>query len=159
RSPAPCESGRDDPISTHDHRIRKAPVPLPASRNYTQLTNGSAAIRGGQPVVSQSNSRRRSSSSFEAACHPIGQHIRNSAAVHPGTRQTMVRIVILLLALVALPLGRGAEAQTRYVETAPGAGSFPLVGQGGAAARLLVDPADWPGVLRAVNDLQADVHR
>jgi hypothetical protein len=42
--------------------------------------------------------------------------------------------------------------------TGASAGSFALV-DGGAAAAIQVDDHDWPGVLRAAHDLQADVAR
>ena len=45
-----------------------------------------------------------------------------------------------------------------YVETSPQPGAFALV-EKGAAATVRVDPSDWPGVLRAGHDLQADVDR
>jgi hypothetical protein len=45
-----------------------------------------------------------------------------------------------------------------YVTSSPARGDFPLV-TGGRAATLIVDAADWPGVVRAVSDLQADVRR
>jgi len=62
------------------------------------------------------------------------------------------------LAFAALPLLGFALGQERFVTFAPDAQSAALVA-GGAAAPLLVDPADWPGVRRAVGDLQADVER
>src|ERR1700733_7356521 len=46
----------------------------------------------------------------------------------------------------------------RYVETTPRTGAFALV-ENGSAAALRVDAADWPGVVRAAHDLQADVNR
>ena len=46
----------------------------------------------------------------------------------------------------------------RYVETSPHPGAFALV-ENGSAAAVRVDAADWPGVQRAVYDLQADVNR
>lgn len=52
----------------------------------------------------------------------------------------------------------GAVGGPRYVETSPRSGAFPLVEHGSAAA-VRVDAADWPGVLRAARDLQADVNR
>jgi hypothetical protein len=70
----------------------------------------------------------------------------------------MRRILLLPVILTALITGR-ADAQTRYVETRSTPGSFALAAPGGTVARLVVDPADWPGVVRAVNDLQADVQR
>ena len=48
--------------------------------------------------------------------------------------------------------------QAPYVASSAGAGSFPLV-QGQQAATLYVDSADWPGVVRATADLQADIKR
>jgi endo-1,4-beta-D-glucanase Y len=51
-----------------------------------------------------------------------------------------------------------AIGQIRYVETVSGAGSFPIV-QGKTAAIILVDSRDWPGVIRAAGDLQADIER
>jgi len=55
----------------------------------------------------------------------------------------------------AIPPRAWALGQTRYVETSPSANSFPLV-QWNATASLLVDAADWPGVVRAARDLQAE---
>ncbi|MBZ5495600.1 MAG: glycosyl hydrolase 115 family protein [Acidobacteriia bacterium] len=46
--------------------------------------------------------------------------------------------------------------QTSYVTGVKTAGSFPIIGEGGCA-RLFVDRMDWPGVIRAVTDLQNDV--
>ena len=51
-----------------------------------------------------------------------------------------------------------ALGQPRYVEIAPDASSFRLVHQG-VAAKLYVDGADYPGVVRAAHDLQADIFR
>ena len=62
------------------------------------------------------------------------------------------------LVVVAAASDAFAIGQTRYVETTSSSGSFPLV-QGKDAATLLVDPADWPGVIRAAGDLQADINR
>ena len=72
-------------------------------------------------------------------------------------RPRRVGLIVAAL-LAALPLRAWAIGQTRYVETAASANSFPLV-QGQATASLLVDAADWPGVVRAARDLQADVAR
>ena len=44
-----------------------------------------------------------------------------------------------------------------YVENSPGPGSFALVAAD--TATILVDTNDWPGVVRAAHDLQADVQR
>jgi hypothetical protein len=64
----------------------------------------------------------------------------------------------LLLALLLFPASLFAIGQTRYVENTASRGSFALVGPRGAAT-LVVDSADWPGVVRAVNDLRDDVQR
>lgn len=56
--------------------------------------------------------------------------------------------------------GRDALAlgQDPYVATVGSRGSFPIV-QGSSAAAICIDSGDWPGVIRAVNDLQADIAR
>jgi hypothetical protein len=63
--------------------------------------------------------------------------------------------VVLCLSLNTDVFGIG---QARYVEDTPAAGSFPLV-RGGVAATIYVDANDWPGVVRAAGDLQADIAR
>jgi len=66
---------------------------------------------------------------------------------------------LLLLALPALlPIGAMALGQPRFVETAPATTSFRLVDHK-AAAMLYVEDTDYPGVLRAARDLQADILR
>ncbi len=45
-----------------------------------------------------------------------------------------------------------------YIAFTPGAGRFPLVAQG-RAAPIVVSASDFPGVIRVVGDLQADVER
>src|SRR4051812_22680865 len=66
--------------------------------------------------------------------------------------------IFVLLILSLFPSRLFAIGQTRYVENSPSRGSFPLVGPRGAAT-LVVASADWPGVIRAVNDLRDDVQR
>jgi hypothetical protein len=51
-----------------------------------------------------------------------------------------------------------AIGQPPYVENVSTPGSFPIVSQSNAAG-IYADTNDWPGVLRAVNDLRADVMR
>ena len=63
----------------------------------------------------------------------------------------MFRSVLFLLAAAHAAFAIG---QPRYVETAATPGSFPL-----AQASIYVDSADWPGVIRAAKDLQADIAR
>ena len=72
--------------------------------------------------------------------------------VSPPPRLCGVLTAGILLAAAASAL---AEAGVDFDST-PGA--FPLVDRG-AAATLWVDARDWPGVVRAAGDLQADVER
>jgi len=69
-------------------------------------------------------------------------------------------LVLILLAAVATAVPQEALAigRAQYIQTTAGRGSFPLVGPRGAAP-IYVDAADWPGVIRAVSDLQADIQR
>ena len=62
-------------------------------------------------------------------------------------------ILSVLLPTIALALG-----QPRYVETAAGPGSFPIA-QAKTCAAIYVDAGDFPGVVRAAGDLQADIAR
>jgi hypothetical protein len=66
----------------------------------------------------------------------------------------------LLLGLCAFLFQPEAFAlgQTPYVENVKSQGSFTIV-QGNAAATVYVDSDDYAGVIRAANDLQADVAR
>src|ERR1022692_1133091 len=67
---------------------------------------------------------------------------------------------LLLTALCLFIFVRDSLAlgQAQYVENVSRQNSFPIV-QGNAAASLYVDASDFAGVVRAVNDLQADVGR
>src|SRR5262249_961730 len=67
----------------------------------------------------------------------------------------ILSIVVVMLASRPDLLAIG---QTRYVDVTASRGSFPIVGPRGACA-IYVDAADWPGVVRAANDLQADIQR
>src|ERR1035438_9247506 len=76
--------------------------------------------------------------------------------VGTGTQETMMSLkpfLSLLLPTAALALG-----QPRYVETLARPDSFPIA-QAQACAAIYVDPADYPGVIRAAGDLQADIAR
>ena len=66
---------------------------------------------------------------------------------------------LLTLALVQIfaPSAFGI-GQTRYIETSPGDGNFPLV-QNSVAATICVDSNDFAGVRRAAGDLREDIHR
>ena len=65
---------------------------------------------------------------------------------------------LLLVSVLAAPRDSPALGQERYVEDVPSRGSFPIV-QGNAAATIYVDSSDLAGVVRAANDLKADVAR
>lgn len=65
---------------------------------------------------------------------------------------------LLLMAFAICPLRSFGLGQTKYVETTPAPGSFRLVHEG-AAAKIYVDTGDFPGVVRATHDLQADIFR
>src|SRR5664280_3807850 len=62
------------------------------------------------------------------------------------------------LCIFALSSDAFAIGQARYVEGVARPGSF-AIAQGKAAATLYVGSSDWAGVVRAVNDLQADIER
>ncbi|KQY26493.1 glycosyl hydrolase [Caulobacter sp. Root487D2Y] len=74
----------------------------------------------------------------------------------------MIRAAISALALAAvLAVGVAIAAPARAAEpaaitAAPAAGAFPLIAQG-RSARIETDITDWPGVLRAVNDVRGDL--
>lgn len=62
-----------------------------------------------------------------------------------------------LLLFVILPLRATLGDASLLLET-PASGALALAGRGGAAP-LWLDQADWPGVIRAAGDLQADIER
>ena len=70
------------------------------------------------------------------------------------------RIAILLAAVIALSLGgtqhASALGQPQYVQFSPTPGSFTIV-NAKTTATIYVSSNDWPGVLRAANDLSRDV--
>ncbi|HEX5220184.1 MAG TPA: glycosyl hydrolase 115 family protein, partial [Verrucomicrobiae bacterium] len=96
--------------------------------------------------------------------HWIGPAGLNSTPARPSNAlMTIWRFAInkawmSLLAILACPPLIFAICQPNYVENALSDGSF-VIAQGNNTASLYVDSADWPGVIRAVNDLQADVAR
>jgi hypothetical protein len=71
--------------------------------------------------------------------------------------QARRRLFLPLAALLALAQNGFALGEARYVDNCPGPGSFALADQNAAA--ILTDTNDWPGVLRAADDLQADLAR
>ena len=60
--------------------------------------------------------------------------------------------------LACLPAAHAALGEPRYVSFAPDANALAIV-QDKHTAPLLADANDWPGVLRAAHDLQADIER
>src|SRR5918993_5467527 len=78
---------------------------------------------------------------------------RNSPAMRGKRLSVLLCWSLLACSDQALALG-GAQ----YVATTRSSGAFPLA-QGKEAAPLIVDPGDWPGVVRAARDLLADVNR
>jgi hypothetical protein len=72
----------------------------------------------------------------------------------------MFRSTSLLLTACLLSSATGAFAigQAQYVVTAPQPGAF-AIAQNKTTAAIYVDPADWPGVIRAAGDLDLDIER
>lgn len=64
----------------------------------------------------------------------------------------------LCLAFLCLVMFSSLCCQKQYVDTTSRGNGFPLVEKGIVAA-ICVDSNDWPGVIRAVNDLAADINR
>src|SRR5215469_4001508 len=99
------------------------------------------------------------------------QKIRTACALFPSLRHSSMRstkaghvllyssrrssLAILLQLLVFLP-GTMAIGQERYVEKSSGMGSFPVANET-SLATICIDPNDYPGVLRAANDLKEDI--
>ncbi|MDO7888033.1 glycosyl hydrolase 115 family protein [Hymenobacter cheonanensis] len=72
-----------------------------------------------------------------------------------------LRLTVLLLApalACAQPATPAAPLTTHYISAKKTTGSFPLVA-GGKAATLYASEGDWPGVLRTIRDVQADINR
>ncbi len=70
-------------------------------------------------------------------------------------------LIIVFLFLAGIPGINNevfAVGQPAYVTNSADGDSFPVVREG-KAAPILVDPADWPGVVRAAGDLQQDIAR
>jgi hypothetical protein len=67
--------------------------------------------------------------------------------------------LLLVLCLLGSPLLHAVTiGEDRYVDSAYHPGDFSIVPRN-AAATLFVDSADYPGVVRALNDLQPDIER
>jgi len=65
---------------------------------------------------------------------------------------------VLLVAVMICPRASFPLGQPHYVSTSPKPGSFQLA-SGSIAAGIFADGDDFPGVLRAAHDLQADIER
>jgi hypothetical protein len=74
----------------------------------------------------------------------------------PTNRQFRQAFIALVLGLIAFPAMCLALGQDRYVDTAYHQGDF-ILARSGVAAPLYVDPNDFPGVIRAANDLSRDI--
>jgi hypothetical protein len=78
-----------------------------------------------------------------------------------GGKLTSSRIFVAVATAAALwiaPQIGHALGQQSYVSSSAGAGSFALVEDRNAVS-LLVSESDWPGVIRAANDLSSDINR
>ncbi len=75
------------------------------------------------------------------------------------TRFTIAGTTVLVLFTIALwPASANALGEPKYVSTSPAPADFVLA-ENGNAASFVVSDSDWPGVIRAVSDLGADVGR
>ena len=81
-----------------------------------------------------------------------------SSQLVPAPTTSVRRRLIIGLVFAFCSNASFALGGPQYVTPVPVAGSFPLAASGKVAA-LCADPQDWPGVLRAAHDLQADLHR
>ncbi len=73
-------------------------------------------------------------------------------------RNCLKNLLILFAGISATCSAGFAVGQPAYVTEIPQDGSFPVV-RGKRAASIHIDPEDWPGVIRAAEDLQADIFR
>jgi Glycosyl hydrolase family 115/Gylcosyl hydrolase family 115 C-terminal domain len=67
-------------------------------------------------------------------------------------------ISLAFVFMIATAMRAWALGEHRYVSWTPVQGGF-ILDASGKAAQLIVSDADWPGVVRAVGDLSADVER
>ena len=74
------------------------------------------------------------------------------------TIRLLFRHGIFLLGCVLALRAAASPGDAAWVTPGPAEGAFPLV-TAPATAPLFVDAADWPGVIRASRDLQADIER
>jgi Glycosyl hydrolase family 115/Gylcosyl hydrolase family 115 C-terminal domain len=67
-------------------------------------------------------------------------------------------LCVPIICILVAPARTFALGQKQYVETIQHRGDF-TIAHGGALARICVDSADYPGVIRAAGDLQSDILR
>jgi hypothetical protein len=87
-----------------------------------------------------------------------GPKEESTAWVSLRARKLIATLALMMVNLVAACPNACALGQDRYVETIGGKNDFFIVRQKRAAV-LYVDATDYPGVVRAVRDLQADIKR
>jgi hypothetical protein len=75
-----------------------------------------------------------------------------------GRSRTLCWVLALVFVWCVRDSAQAALGDLSSVRFVPTPGAFPLAGHS-AVAPLLIDERDWPGVLRAARDLQADVGR
>ena len=93
-----------------------------------------------------------------ARCSPLegaGTH-QNSLNISLNLYRRWALVVMLYFFL--FPPSAFAIGQEQYVESTAREGSFPIA-DGDSLATICVDPNDYPGVLRAANDLREDIGR
>jgi hypothetical protein len=78
--------------------------------------------------------------------------------IHNSFRRQAPILLLVVLLLASSPLDAQTIGEDRYVHFAYQAGDFRIV-ERNVAASLYVDSADFPGVIRAVGDLRADIQR
>ena len=69
----------------------------------------------------------------------------------------LVQHLLPIALAIALPCQARALGEPEHIVHSPVAGCFPLVTPQGHATPIYVDPADWPGVTRAVDSFAGDV--
>jgi hypothetical protein len=78
--------------------------------------------------------------------------------IHSSSRPRASVLLLVAYLLASSPLNAQTIGEDRYMDFAYHAGEFSIVARK-AVATLYVDSADFPGVIRAVGDLQADIQR
>jgi hypothetical protein len=76
---------------------------------------------------------------------------------NPSRRRASILLFVAYL-LWSSPVGAQTIGENRYVDFAYHAGEFSIAARS-AVASLYVDSTDFPGVVRAVGDLQSDIQR